>query len=125
MKTVEETKRNIVTCMELNMEHFMPGATQKALEDALACIEQLEADNAQLNRCIENMTDKLNAMIDESVKWKAERDAAVNDLRYAVSHPHTAGVCYACKHHDDCQFQDDCDIMDNNHWEWRGVQKEG
>lgn len=53
-----------------------------------------------------------------------ERDAAVADLRYAVSHPHTAGVCYACKHHDDCQFQDDCDIMDNNHWEWRGVQKE-
>ena len=54
MKTVEETKRYIVTCMELNMEHFMPGATQKALVDALACIKQLEAERDALIEELKN-----------------------------------------------------------------------
>lgn len=42
------------------------------MRDALALIQQLEADNAQLNRCIENMTDKLNAANDEVAKLQAD-----------------------------------------------------
>lgn len=42
--------------------------------EALALIQQLQDDNAQLNRCIENMTDKLNAMNDEVAKLQAESE---------------------------------------------------
>lgn len=40
--------------------------------DAFALIQRLQDDNAQLNRCIENMTDKLNAMNDEVAKLQAD-----------------------------------------------------
>ena len=37
--------------------------------DALSYIRQLEADNAQQARCIENLTDKLNALNDALPRW--------------------------------------------------------
>ena len=87
-KTPDEIKRNIITCMELNMEKFMPGATQKSLADALACIQQLEADNAQQARCIENLTDKLNATNDALPRWISVEERLPEDdanvLVYAI-----------------------------------------
>ena len=37
--------------------------------DVLAYIQQLESDNAQQARCIENLTDKLNATNDALPRW--------------------------------------------------------
>lgn len=86
--------------------------------DALALIQQLQADNAQLNRCIENMTDKLNAMNDEVAKLQAERDALIEELKNAYS-------CFACKkfyrNGGECKAGGVCMMRD---FEWRGVQKE-
>lgn len=39
------------------------------LADALEYIQQLEADNAQHARCIENLTDKLNATNEALPRW--------------------------------------------------------
>lgn len=49
-----------------------PNCMQRMLADALAYIQQLEADNAQQARCIENLTDKLNAAHDETAKLQTE-----------------------------------------------------
>lgn len=110
---------------------------EDAAADALSLIQQLQDDNAQQARCIENMTDKLNAMNDEVAKLQAERDAAVADIRLAFTS--YVGTCRTCKHgenqtdcieplrcgnceNEKCKCQS-CDIYDSN-WEWRGVQKE-
>lgn len=93
-------------------------------DDSAKVIQQLQSDNAQLNRCIENMTDKLNALNDEVAKLQAERDAAVKDLHYLVNHPLSAGPCFACLHNNDCWRGGDCDPVNNDRWQWRGVQKE-
>ena len=87
--------------------------------DALVLIQQLQADNAQLNRCIENMTDKLNAMNDEVAKLQAENAQLLRDVH---------GKCGACKWMYADGFERVCDpclseIKDN--FEWRGVTKEG
>lgn len=55
MKTPDETKRQLITCLEINTDKFDPEAKYQAMRDALAYIRQLEA----------------------------ERDAAVNDLKNA------------------------------------------
>lgn len=85
--------------------------------DAIALIQQLQAENAQQARCIENMTDKLNAMNDEVAKLQAERDAAVNDM-YAEC------ACDVCKHNDRNETICPRGIEVDNCFEWRGVTKE-
>ncbi len=111
MKTAEETKRYIVTCMELNMEHFMPGATQKALVDALACIERLEAD-VKIGQI------KLEAAFAKCSQLEAERDALIEEMKNAHS-------CFACKkfrrNGGECCGGSVCLMRD---FEWRGVQEE-
>lgn len=42
---------------------------QVVVEDAISCIQQLQAENAQQARCIENLTDKLNATNDALPRW--------------------------------------------------------
>ena len=104
----------------------------ESMDDAFNLIEQLEADNAQLNRCIENMTDKLNAANDEIAQLQAERDAALADFKL-YRERNIKGECgvYACdlcKHGgryeelDEIKCPTGC--MGVSHWEWRGVQKE-
>lgn len=88
------------------------------IPDAIVLIQQLQDDNAQLNRCIENMTDKLNAMNDEVAKLQAENAQLLRDVH---------GKCGACKWMYADGFERVCDpclseIKDN--FEWRGVQKE-
>ena len=95
------------------------------LFDALTLIQQLQDENAQLNRCIENMTDKLNAMNDEVAKLQAERDAAVADLEHVKD-------CDSCKYDDACfTGKKDCFGCHEKRcpcltcqYEWRGVTKE-
>ena len=89
--------------------------------DALTLIQQLQDDNAQQARCIENMTDKLNAMNDEVAKLQAERDAAVKDI------PRACGFCeYYDADEDTCGYQGCCFPVSgvNTAWQWRGVTKE-
>lgn len=89
-------------------------------DDAIAYIQQLGADNAKLNRCIENMTDKLNEVNDEVAELQAERNAAVNEL---------IGTCQVCRWEDtekcaSCHFNPEAWNVHESNWEWRGVQKE-
>lgn len=92
----------------------------ESMDDAFNLIEQLEADNAQLNRCIENMTDKLNAANDEIAQLQAERDAAVEDLETICG---MCSVCHACKERffggERCRG-----CINSSHWQWRGVREE-
>lgn len=72
--------------------------------DALALIQQLEAENAQKDRCIENLTDKLNALIEEETQMKAENGllVEVRHGRWVKKHGmmppeyHHRHVCSVC-----------------------------
>lgn len=103
-------------------KHGLPYAyTEEVAADALALVQQLQDDNAQQARCIENMTDKLNAMNDEVAKLQAERDAAVKDI------PRACGFCeYYDADEDTCGYQGCCFPVSgvNTAWQWRGVTKE-
>lgn len=89
------------------------------IDQLINSVQQFQYDNAQLNRCIENMTDKLNAMNDEVAKLKAERDAALAGLKSNCT-------CPECKYFSD-DIQDPCRGCKptDSKFEWRGVQKEG
>ena len=130
MKSHDEIKKGLECCIAATCptENGCPyrlsrhcGTGLKA--DALALIQQLQADNAQLNRCIENMTDKLNAMNDEVAKLQSERDAAVKDIEFD-------GACEVCKHIEKDVGEPPCNHCfhvnkgQDSYFEWRGVQKE-
>ena len=75
MKTAEEIKKGLACCMSLECAgdecpyfHAKSCNSENRL-DALDYMQQLEEDNAQLNRCIENLTDKLNATNAALVRW--------------------------------------------------------
>lgn len=97
MKTPDEIKRNIITCMELNMEYFMPGATQKAFGDALALIQQLEAERDELI---------------EAIKEWSPFDAFPLPCKFCknVKEAFCGEKCKWCREY--------------NNFEWHGVQKE-
>ena len=81
MKTPDEIKKGLDCCNQFrsgghwNICSKCPcdigkGRCDGTLEtDALTYIQQLEADNAQQARCIENLTDKLNATNDALPRW--------------------------------------------------------
>lgn len=133
MKSPDEIKKGLadnipVHCHPGDLEPRLTPLMMVDLEDlhadALALVQQLQDDNAQLNRCIENMTDKLNAMNDEVAKLQAERDAAVEDLKYVAA-------CKTCKEFRRSALTEPClhctkyGLLDSeNKYEWRGVQKE-
>ena len=107
-----------VTC-----ELFIPCyGTGERCADALSLIQQLQYDNAKLNRCIENMTDKLNDMKDEAAKLQAERDAAVADIKQMVLDPYEPCFCDYCKLTEEECARSNC--KGRSAFEWRGVQKE-
>lgn len=61
MKTPDEIKKG--------MEGLKFIANAVRIDNALSYIQRLEADNAQQARCIENLTDKLNATNDALPRW--------------------------------------------------------
>lgn len=83
--------------------------------DALALIQQLEAQNAEL--------------LEEVEQLKAERDTLISDLEQYDELP-----CALCKHFSKSNDEIPCKLCKNigtptdedkvSHWEWRGVQKE-
>lgn len=97
MKSPDEIKKGLECCNQFrsgghwNICSKCPcdigkGRCDGTLEtDALTYIVQLEADNAQQARCIENLTDKLNATNDALPRWisveerlpEDEKDVAV------------------------------------------------
>lgn len=126
-KTPDEIKKGLdfcarATCGEKNADCPYECGNSMCIghlqADALAYIQQLQADNAQQARCIENMTDMLNAAHDEAAKLQVERDALMNYL-------HSMG-CETCLYDDydgseppciNCTAT--CDL-----WQFQGVQKE-
>ena len=74
------------------------------MPDALALIQQLQAQNAEKDARIQQL--------------EAERDAAVSFLK---------GQCHACKF-SDCSFAEEpcasCFADRREKWQWRGVTKE-
>lgn len=135
-KTPDEIKKAMLHCSPVSCrsddcpykddtpkyEGDMPVFRMKLWHDMVCLIQQLQYDNAQLNRCIENMTDKLNAMNSEVAKLQAERDAAVETI-YEMAKCITEDVCEWCD-------GVECERLCMQHtilrpgFKWRGVQKE-
>ena len=91
---------------------------EDAAADALVLIQQLEATVSEKEKVVAELSGKIGQL-------EAERDAAVNDLHYLVNHPLSAGPCYACLHSKDCWRGGDCDPVNDDRWQWRGICKEG
>lgn len=129
-KTPDEIKRGLEYCISdvgcvgcVYYEECIDDGNREPLQqDALAYIRQLEADNAQKDRCIENLTDKLNAAHDEVAKWKAERDAAVKDLTEMGRCRKFGESCNWCNR---TGCGNGClDSMHDVGFEWRGVKED-
>lgn len=125
MRSPDEIKRMLITCTELNMPQDVQHRT---MCDALALIQQLQADNAKKDETIQMLQGgnaHLMRMIDEecekTVNLEAERDAYREGLKTEVG-------CYVCKHYvDDPDYDsNECMSCGKNmcNFELRGVQKE-
>lgn len=89
-------------------------------KDALTFITQLEAENSRRLDVIDTLTELLAAAHDETAKMKAERDAAVEDMR---------GCCDVCKWErtakcGSCKYEEYAPAPTNDNWEWLGVKEE-
>lgn len=118
MKTPDEIKRGLKYCT--SMVHMLGGCAAMCpywdetfgcgndylMKDALSYIRQLERDNAQKEKHIQQL--------------ERERDALMDVVR---------GSCKHCKHITCSSASEPCQscyatINDNCHWEWRGVEEE-
>lgn len=101
------------------MDDCHKGERLKQLEkDALALIQQKEAENAKQAETIMWMEAERDDLKRTIQQLEAELDAAVADLK-------SYRCCHVCKHlgvgfNEPCLH---CDF-ENNCFEWRGVQKE-
>lgn len=157
-RTPDEIKKGLECCSVDDLhcgegcpykDDCLEEARYKGLEsDALAYIQQLEAENTrrhekiiQLYNDLENLHDIVTTIVTDSKETykqlEAERDAAVADIRFAFTS--YVGACQTCKHGEnqvdciepircpDCENEkckcQSCD-GDFRNWEWRGVQKE-
>lgn len=130
-KTPDETKKGLVAPVPVHFHRGdpEPHLTPLALRDlevlhtnALALIQQLEADVESLRKFGENLSARNEELHGKLIDLEAERDALMHWAK---------GRCDTCAHKDDCVkhdpdpegyvmlWYDDCEI-----WEWRGVQKE-
>lgn len=132
MKTSEEIKKGMECCRPVwagdrwkacdaecpyRIEKlFCKNALNKDMRDY---IQQLEADNAQLNRCIENLTDKLNATNDALPRWIPVEERLPGIGEVLISH--CGYVCIAW-HHGNGTFETGSRMMlvvgkhDITHW---------
>lgn len=88
--------------------------------DAIDAIEQL----SQMNKCLVEQNKELGESYKIIANLKAERDAAVNDLKIADKN------CRFCLWYDKtyqrgkyCTNDESCDFAENDHWTWRGAKK--
>ena len=88
---------------------FVPAYTKvERCADALALIQQLQAENAEKDARIQQL--------------EAERDAAVADITRMVQEPYDPCYCDYCKLTDEECGKSNC--RGRNAFVWRGVQKE-
>lgn len=133
-RTPDEIKKGLECCVDVNIvcagncvfdddvKLGYPDCVKLLMTNALTLIQQLQAENAQQARCIENMTDKLNAMNDEVAKLQAERDAAVRDMTEIVQNLGDS-YCEYCKNWKPGTCPPYCRTHSEG-FRWRGVQKE-
>lgn len=129
MQTSEEIKRELMTCLVLNMSSR---ERHEAMRHTLLYIHRLEERNKSLQETNDSMLD-LNGMLHRDMLeqreradgLEAERDAAVAAI------PRACAYCkwYGVKHggfFPDCKNPNGCRNISgiNTGWEWRGVQKE-
>ena len=126
MKTPDEIKKGMNDALpdhvhfhkgdpEPHLTHFNYHALECLHADALAYIQQLEADNAELLTKVEQL--------------QAERDALISDFEQYDELP-----CALCEHYSKKESEIPCKNCKNlatptdedkvSQWEWRGVQKE-
>ena len=118
MKSPDEIKKGLECCS--NPDGTCEGcpyvegecrAFEQLSADALALIQQLEAQNAELSGKIGRLEGKLGE--------------AINDLHRAVNCPATLVACEFCKNNEVCPHDGTCDAVENDRWQWRGSYKEG
>lgn len=131
MRSPDEIKKGLECCITDNCKEcpYYPlyevfGCKLARAKDALALIQQLQAENAEKDETIQMLKDgnaSLMRMIDEecvkTVTLEAERDAAVEDLEALMDSLEIGTACEFCGK--DCMFSDSACSP-----EWRGVQKE-
>lgn len=128
MKSPDEIKKGLVICYydgSINKCVRCPysdgtcGNDINAIEkDALALIQQLEAENSRYHQETTEMYAEMCMLREKVHRLEAERDAAVAGLKSNCT-------CPECKYFSD-DIQDPCRGCKPNasKFEWRGVQKE-
>ena len=130
-KTPDETKKGLECCAASYADchrecPYKPDCDgSQILKDALALIQQLQAENAEQAENIKWMEAERDDLKRTIRQLEAERDAAVDDLEnYATL------KCFACKYYEMELTEapcDECKIMGKGNrdmFEWCGVQKE-
>ena len=98
MKTPDEIKKGLECCANdamcsekcpyFNSLSNGVDCASKMKADALTYTKQLEADNAQQARCIENLTDKLNATNDALPRWISVKEQLPDKNGKYLVHAH-------------------------------------
>lgn len=91
MRTPDEIKRGLDHCCEdgckdcpYEQDCTMTDGFSELARDSLVYIQQLEADNAQHVRCIENLTDKLNTTNDALPRWISVENRLPDKMKYVL-----------------------------------------
>lgn len=132
MKTPEEIKKGLECMANADIEcDVCPYRDDSYLfcstgivKDAIACIEQLEANDSQVKKALQdNGFGSLEELLQAYSQVKRERDAAVNDLKSVQG----GQRCERCKNYGGTEFIDAVCIecINGSIWEWRGVQEGG
>ena len=131
MKSPDEIKKGLECCTSRDCGgNKCPYFNEKSCNaaksaDALALIQQLEADKQQLEGMLAHMNQLRDAAAGRALEMEervqqleAERDAAVESMR---SDPHCCYHCVNMTKRGICQSEP---RADGHCFEWRGVQKE-
>lgn len=126
-RTPDEIKKGLECCSNVNFVCNEECPYYKSLSegedcclkknaDALALIQQLQAENDRLTDEVCNAYNIQNEQLARIRQLEAERDAAVKDLAYFSD----------CRQCNSWETEENCKNCRPGHsgWEWRGVQKE-
>jgi len=139
VKSPDEIKKGLDCCVDGNIvcagncvfdddvKLGYPDCVKLLMTNAIALIQQLEADKQQLEGMLTHMNQLRDAAAGRALKMEeradrleAERDAAVKDLENVCK---LLSICNACK--DRFEGGELCrGCFCSSHWQWRGVQKE-
>ena len=119
MESIEKVKKGLECCKSSPTCSLCPYYNEddcNVMErDALACIRQLEHDNAELKESLD-YTDAANTELHSALEnAQRERDALLDVIR---------GDCCICANYKEC-VENDFTIERNypSCWQWRGVQE--